>query len=109
MGFFRILIMEVILVNITIENLEFPYELKQKIKRKVNMSNLELKFISGNLIKVNKTNLTITEPHKIIVKNSNSLLIVYIYDNEDKIYLPYNGVSISITKFISILNYMNKN
>lgn len=95
-------------MNITVESLVFPYELEQKIKKKVSMSNLEVEFISGNLIKVNKTNLTITEPHKLIVKNNTSLLIAYIYDNEDKIYLLNNSTVVSITKFISILNYMNK-
>ena len=92
----------------TIENLEFPCEIKKKLKMKVSMGNLELEFINGHLIKFDKTNLSVQEPHKIIVSNKKNTLIALIYNDEDKIYLPSLNAIISLTKYISILNVMNK-
>lgn len=92
----------------TIENLEFPCEIKKKLKMKVSMGNLEVEFIDGHLIKFDKTNLSVQEPHKIIVSNKNHTLIALLYNDEDKIYIPSDNAIISITKYISILNTMNK-
>lgn len=92
----------------TIESLTFPSELKDKLKIKVSMSNLDIKFIDGHIVNIDKTNLSITEPHKIIVNNKVNTLIAYIYDDSNKIYLPTYNAIISITKYISILNDMNK-
>lgn len=92
----------------TIENLEFPCEMKQKIKMKVGTGNLELEFISGHLIKFDKTNVSVKEPHKIIVKNKHNILVAYAYDDINKLYLPNQNTIISLTKYISILNAMNK-
>ena len=92
----------------TIENLEFPCEIKKKLKMKVSMGNLELEFINGHLIKFDKTNLSVQEPHKIIASNKKNTLVALIYNDEDKIYLPNENAIISLTKYISILNVMNK-
>ena len=92
----------------TIENLIFPSELKDKLKMKVGKSNLKISYIEGHIIKIDKTNLSITEPHKIIVNNNTNTLIAYVYDDVNKIYLPNYNAIISITKYISILNDMNK-
>lgn len=92
----------------TIETLEFPCEIKKKLKIKVSMGNLEVDFIDGHLIKFDKTNLSVQEPHKIIVNNNVNVLIAYLYGNNDKIYIPNFNTIISINRFISILNKMNK-
>ena len=92
----------------TIETLEFPCEIKKKLKMKVSMGNLEVEFIDGHLIKLDKTNISVQEPHKIIVSNKKNTLVALLYENEDKIYLPSENAIISITKYISILNTMNK-
>ena len=93
----------------TIESLDFPSEIKNKLKMKVSTTNLKIEFISGHIIKFDKTNLSVKEPHKIIVSNSNSILIALLYDDNDKIYLPNHNAIISFTKYVSILNTMNKN
>jgi len=92
----------------TIETLEFPCEIKKKLKMKVSMRNLEVEFIDGHLIKFDKTNLSVQEPYKIIVNNKHHALIALLYNDEDKIYIPSDNAIISITKCISILNTMNK-
>ena len=92
----------------TIETLEFPCEIKKKLKMKVSMGNLEVEFIDGHLIKFDKKNLSVQEPYKIIVNNKHHTLIALLYNDEDKIYIPSDNAIISITKYISILNTMNK-
>ena len=91
-----------------ITELPFPCEIKDKIKMKVSTGNLEINFLPGHLIKINNTNISIEEPHRIIVKKDNMVLLAMLYENEDKIYLPNNNIIITLTKYISILNSMNK-
>lgn len=109
MGFFHCLKEGLKYMKTTIETLEFPCEIKKKLKMKVSMGNLDINYIDGHLIKLDKTNLSVQEPHKIIVSNKKNTLVALLYENEDKIYLPNEGVIISITKYISILNAMNRN
>lgn len=92
----------------TIETLEFPCEFKKKLKIKVSMGNLKIEFIDGHLIKFDKTNLSVREPNKIIAANKVNTLIAYFYEDNDKIYLPISNAIISFTKFVDILNKMNK-
>lgn len=92
----------------TIETLKFPCEFKKKLKMKASLGNLSIDYIDGHLIKINNTNLSITEPYKIIVKNNANTLIAYLYEDNNKIYLPTSNVIISFTKFVTILSKMNK-
>lgn len=92
----------------TIETIDFPIEVKTKLKMKVSSTNLKFEFISGHNIKFDKTNLSVREPHKIIVNSSNQVLIALLYEDSDKIYLHNNNAIISFTKYINILNSMNK-
>ncbi len=92
----------------TIETLKFPCEFKKKLKMKVSLGNLSINLIDGHLIKINNTNLSITEPYKIIIKNSSTTLIAYLYEDIDKIYLPISNAIISFTKFVTIINKMNR-
>ena len=92
----------------TIENLEFPSDIKKRLKMKVNTTNLNIEFLSGHIIKFNQTNISVREPHRIIVSNSKNTLIALLYDDIEKIYLPKENAIISFTKYVSILNTMNK-
>ena len=91
----------------TIETLDFPSDIKKKLKMKVSTSNLDIKFLSGHIIKFNKTNLSVREPHRIIVSNSKNTLIALLYDDIEKVYLPRENAIVSFTKYINILNIMN--
>ena len=91
-----------------ITEFHFPCEIKNKIKMKVSTGNLEINFLSGHLIKIDNTNISIEEPHRIIVKKDNMILFAMLYNNEDKIYLPNNNIIFTLTKYISILNSINK-
>ena len=92
----------------TIENLEFPSDIKKRLKMKVSTTNLNIEFLSGHIIKFNQTNVSVREPHRIIVSNSKNTLIALLYDDIEKIYLPRENAIVSFTKYVSILNTMNK-
>lgn len=92
----------------TIETLKFPCEFKKKLKMKASLGNLIIDLIDGHLIRIDNTNLSITEPYKIIAKNNSNILIAYLYEDNDKIYLPVSNAIISFTKFVTILSEMNK-
>lgn len=70
-------------MKITIEHLEFPLSVKDKITKIPKISKLHLDFISGKNIHFNKTNLSIKEPHKIIISNESSCLILISYEDEN--------------------------
>lgn len=72
-----------VFLKTTIEQLNFPCNIKNKLKMKVGTSNLDIKYIDGHIIKINKTNLSITEPHKIIAKNNSNTLIAYFINSYD--------------------------
>ncbi len=59
-----------------ITKLSFPCEIKDKIKMKISTGNLKINFLPGHLIKINNTNISIEEPHRIIVKKDNMVLLV---------------------------------
>ena len=92
----------------TIETLNFPCEIKDKLKMKVSTANLNIEFYDSHIIKFDKTNLSVQEPFKIIIKNSKNVLVALLYSDNDKIYLPNQNTIISFTKFVNILNLMNK-
>lgn len=55
---------------------------------KTSLGNLSINLIDGHLIKVNNTNLGITEPYKIIVNSKITTLIAYWYEDMSRyIYL----------------------
>ncbi len=74
----------------------------------MSQGNLKVEYINGHIIKFNKTNLSIMEPYKIIISNKKATLIGLLYEDMEKIYLPRENAIISFTKYISILNKMNK-
>ena len=57
--------------------INFSFEMKKKLKMKASFGNLVIQFIDGHLIKFDKTNLSIREPHKIIASNNTTTLIAY--------------------------------
>ncbi len=98
----------ILFMKTTIKELIFPSEFKTKLKMKVSTKNLDIEFLPGHVISFNNTNLSVNEPYRIIVKNKYNTLLALLYDNFDKIYLPYQNIIISLTKFVNIINDMNK-
>ena len=83
-------------MKITIEQLEFPLCMKEKITKIPKISKLHLEFINGKNIHFDKTNLSIHEQHKIIISNNLSCLILLIFKNDNDIYIKDSLDTITI-------------
>lgn len=74
-------------MKITIEPLEFPISVKEKLLKIPKISKLHIEFVNGKNIYFDKTNLSINEPHKIIISNDLSCIILLSYPNNNNFYL----------------------
>ena len=62
------------------KELQFEESLKQRLEFICDFSKVKPTFINGSIRKVDKTNLTYIEPHRVIIKNTTFL--VFNYSNE---------------------------
>lgn len=74
-------------MKITIEPLEFPISVKEKILKIPKISKLHIEFVNGKNINFDKINLSINEPHKVIISNESSCIILLSYPNKNNFYL----------------------
>ena len=68
------------MVNIIKEEITLEESLKKKIEFICNFTNNKSTIINGSIRKIDKTNLTYIEPHRIIIKNITFL--AFNYSNE---------------------------
>ena len=59
-------------MNIIKKELQFEESLKQRLEFIYDFSKVKPTFINGSIRKVDKTNLTYIEPHKVIIKDCNT-------------------------------------
>ena len=93
-------------MKITIEQLKFPLCVKEKITKIPKISKLHLEFINGKNIHFDKTNLSIHEPHKIIISNNLSCLILLIFKNDNNIYIKDSLDTITIKRLETLVLQM---
>ena len=67
-------------MNIIKEELQFEESLKQRLEFICEFSKVTPTFINGSIRKLEKTNLTYVEPHKMIIKNITFLVFNYSND-----------------------------
>ena len=67
-------------MNIIKEELQFEESLKQRLEFICEFSKVTPTFINGSIRKIDKTNLSYVEPHRVIVKNIT--LLVFNYSND---------------------------
>ena len=67
-------------MNIIKEELQFEESLKQRLEFICEFSKTTPIFINGSIRKIDKTNLSYVEPHRVIVKNIT--LLVFNYSND---------------------------
>ena len=68
------------MINIITQELEIEKGLKQRLEFICEFSKVNPTFIKGSIRKIEKTNLSYVEPHKVIVKNIT--LLVFNYSND---------------------------
>ena len=82
------------MINIISKPLEFDDELKKKIEFICDFCNTTPTIINGSIRKIDKTNLTYIEPHRIIIKDN--LYLAFNYLNE--IYIQNLGKKIKLSE-----------
>ena len=68
------------MVNIIKQEIVIEESLKKKLELICEFANTTLKIINGSIRKIDKTNLTYVEPHRIIINNITFL--AFNYSNE---------------------------
>ena len=81
------------MVKIIKEELSFEESLKRKIEFICDFCNATPMFINGSVRKIDKTNLTYIEPHRIIINNITFL--AFNYSNEIFIENLSNNIKLS--------------
>ena len=67
-------------MNIIKEELQFEESLKQRLEFICEFSKVKPIFINGSIRKIEKTNLSYIEPHRVIIKKINFIIFNY-YNN----------------------------
>lgn len=62
------------------EELEFEESLKQRLEFICEFAKVKPKFVNGSIRKIEKTNLSYIEPHRVIIKNTTFLVFNYSND-----------------------------
>ena len=95
-------------MNVSIEILEFPLCIKNKILRIKNITKLNIEYIVGKNIVFNNSNLGLNEPHKIIISNNTQCIVLLCYDNDSNLYNEDLSDTITITELTNIIEYLLK-
>ena len=67
-------------MNIIKEELQFEEGLKQRLEFICEFSKVTPTFINGSIRKIDKTNISYIEPHRVIIKNNTFLVFNYSND-----------------------------
>ena len=67
-------------MNIIKEELQFEESLKQRLEFICELSKVTPTFINGSIRKIDKTNISYIEPHRVIIKNTTFLVFNYSND-----------------------------
>ena len=67
-------------MNIIKEELQFEESLSQRLEFICEFSKVTPTFVNGSIRKIEKTNLSYIEPHKVIIKNTTLLVLNYSND-----------------------------
>lgn len=73
-------------MKVSIEQLEFPSSIKDKILKLKDISKLHIDFIGGKYIHFENTNLSIHEPHQIVISNDSNYFVLINYENNPTLY-----------------------
>ena len=67
-------------MNIIKEELQFEESLKQRLEFICEFSKVTPTFINGSIRKIERTNISYIEPHRVIIKNNTFLVFNYSND-----------------------------
>lgn len=97
-------------MNVSIEILEFPLCVKNKILRIKDITKLNIKYISGENIIFKNTNLGLFEPHKVIISNNYNGIVLLCYNEDTNLYNEELSDVVTISELTNIVNeFLEKN
>ena len=64
-----------------VESIEFPKEIENRLNKRIRQS-IKIEYFNGNIVNIDKFNLSILQPHKILFKKDERFIVVYITENE---------------------------
>ncbi len=96
-------------MNVSIEILEFPLCVKNKILRIKDITKLNIEYIAGKNIIFNNSNLGLKEPHKIIISNGKERIVLLCYDDDTNLYNEDLSEIITISKLTDIVKEILEN
>ena len=70
----------VFLMKIIKQELQFEESLKQRLEFICEFSKVTPKFVNGSIRKIEKTNISYIEPHRVIINNTTFLVFNYSND-----------------------------
>lgn len=91
------------MINIIKQEITFDESLKQRLEFICEFSHTTPTFINGSIHKVDKTNLSYVEPHKIIIKG---IFLAFNYSNE--IYITNFSQKIKLSELEDYLKNIKK-
>lgn len=94
-------------MNVSIEILEFPLCIKNKILKIKNITKLNIEYIAGKNIVFNNSNLGLEEPHKIVISNNTQRIVLLCYDDIN-LYNEDLSDTITIAELTKIIEYLLK-
>ena len=68
------------MLNIRKDELPFDYNVKERLDYILNQARRDARFINGNVISIDRTNLHYVEPHKLFIGNHLFLFFNYSMD-----------------------------
>ena len=75
------------MVNIIKQEIVIEESLKKKLELICEFSNTTLKIINGSIRKIDRTNLTYVEPHRIIINDITFLALIILMRYSSRTYL----------------------
>ena len=89
------------MVNIIKQEIVIEESIKKKLELICEFSNTTLKIINGSIRKIDRTNLTYVEPHRIIINDITFLAFNY----STEIYIKNLSKKIQITLLLKIMRH----
>ncbi len=96
-----------------VNQIDFPKEIATRLNDKIKQT-IKIEYFNGNKVDIDKFNLSILQPHKILFKKEGRFIIVYITENISVKNTKYNFFVNSICdnskhSLNNIINLVNKN
>lgn len=89
-------------MNFNYKNLKKDVNFEKRIEITCNMNNAKCEFIQGKIIGIDKTNISVIEPHRVNISIKSKKLLVLYFD-KDNLFLYDRTIPITIKKLVTLL------